>query len=298
MCSCLNKEDENHRVGGWEFNCSHAAWFGVKPTLPYGNSGLPVGTLSHYYHTLTAGVSVWNDTAPGTQLGILFRRMAEPSRTKITATEIFKYWEANIAGAPLFPSGIKMLIGSFKDLFGTPNGARLQAWCKKRGWVLVWALGEIQTNSGAGTTQCPPGPSGSFCDSSSYYNRTLDPTVIGSTSAAHNLSIPETAQPIFVQLWHEVAAALNRSAESGDGCCLMPPCKTGQPRCPPQQNPSEPQPPSVPNQVNETDWVRWWRHLETNAPSLSVGFLDGMSCSNANACVGVQSTSGACVCYS
>jgi hypothetical protein len=33
------------RPGGWEFNCSRAAWFGVEPTLPYGDSGLPVGTL-------------------------------------------------------------------------------------------------------------------------------------------------------------------------------------------------------------------------------------------------------------
>ena len=51
--------------------------------------------------------------------------------------------EANIAGAPLFPAGLKMLVGSFKDLFGTEHGVRLQQWCRSRGWVLAWALGEV-----------------------------------------------------------------------------------------------------------------------------------------------------------
>lgn len=32
--------------------------------------------------------------------------------------EIFRYWEANIAGAPLFPQGVRMLVGAFGTLFG------------------------------------------------------------------------------------------------------------------------------------------------------------------------------------
>ena len=49
------------------------------------------GTPSHYYHTLAGGVTIWNDTSAGTQLGMLFRRMAEPSHFPISAQEIFKY---------------------------------------------------------------------------------------------------------------------------------------------------------------------------------------------------------------
>ena len=68
--------------------------------------------------------------------------MAAPKQFNITAEEIFRYWEANIAGAPLFPDGIKMLVGSFAGLFGTRLGIQLQNWSIKQGWVLAWALGD------------------------------------------------------------------------------------------------------------------------------------------------------------
>eukprot|EP01044_Picomonas_judraskeda_P029226 COSAG03_NODE_10031_length_677_cov_1.053633_1_plen_109_part_10 len=108
---------------GWTFNCSNAAWYGRPdgdgPRIPNGSPGeLTLGTPAHYYHTIAAGVSVWNDSAPATQLGVMVRRMAEPyGATGITPQEIFKYYEANIAGAPYFPAGVKMLVGSFAKLF-------------------------------------------------------------------------------------------------------------------------------------------------------------------------------------
>jgi hypothetical protein len=71
----------------------------------------------------------------------MFGRMAAPKQFNITGQEIFRYWEANIAGAPLYPDGIKMLVGSFAGLFGTSLGSKLQKWCIKQGWVLAWALG-------------------------------------------------------------------------------------------------------------------------------------------------------------
>jgi hypothetical protein len=47
-------------------------------------------------------------TGAATQLGVMVRRMADPyGPTGITPQEIFKYWEANIAGAPVFPGGAK-----------------------------------------------------------------------------------------------------------------------------------------------------------------------------------------------
>ena len=112
-----------------------------------------------------------NDTAPGTQLGVMVRRMARPRDTNISSQEIFKYWEANIAGAPLFPDGIKMLVGSFPQLFGTEQGRRLQAWCRKQGWVLAWALGSV----GADPDPHSHGGGGPYGRGSApFANRSLD----------------------------------------------------------------------------------------------------------------------------
>ena len=75
------------------FNCSAAIW-----------PGYALGTPFHYYHILNAGVRSWLDgTSPATQLGVLFRRMADPTHTPIVGSEIFKYWEAMIAGNPHYP---------------------------------------------------------------------------------------------------------------------------------------------------------------------------------------------------
>lgn len=52
-----------------------------------------------------------------------------------------QYWEANVIGHLQYPSDVKFIIAKFVDLFGTPDGARLQYWCVSRGWALVWALG-------------------------------------------------------------------------------------------------------------------------------------------------------------
>lgn len=69
---------------------------------------LPLGTPTHYHHTLEAGVGIWVDNSSAYQLGTLFGRMAAPTQFNITSSEIFKYWEANVAGAPLYPDGIKV----------------------------------------------------------------------------------------------------------------------------------------------------------------------------------------------
>ena len=58
--------------GGWEFNCSNAAWYGLeqgdqpldKGLAGRGPGALTLGTLTHYYHTLVGGVSVWVRARP------------------------------------------------------------------------------------------------------------------------------------------------------------------------------------------------------------------------------------------
>ena len=181
-----------------------------------GPGKLTLGTAEHYYHTLAGGVNVWTDSSPGSQLGVLVRRMAEPYSTNISQQEIFKYWEAMLAGQPLFPDGIKMLVGSFSQLFGTENGRRLQAWCKKEGWVLVWALREVGAD--------PPGPgSPNGMDMGApYANRSLDLQVLMHTSAAHNISITNERRLEFDGLWLDVAAALNGSLTCAHPCPCPP----------------------------------------------------------------------------
>ena len=171
--------------GGFEFNCSDDVW-----------PGLVLGTPKSFHHILEAGVRMWGHGqggSPGTQLGTMFRRMAEPTHTNITGTQIFKYWEAMIAGAPLYPIGIKMLVGSFPLLFGQPLGRRLQDWCTAQGWVLAWALGDASNGH--------PSPDG--INAAPYANRTIDPLVFAHTRCA------------LVATLHTTAAALCH-------CCTAP----------------------------------------------------------------------------
>ena len=46
-----------------------------------------------------------------------------------------------MAGNPAFPDAVQFVIAQFRELFGTALGNKVQAWCNKWGWSLVWALG-------------------------------------------------------------------------------------------------------------------------------------------------------------
>ena len=69
-----------------------------------------------------------------------------------TAGALFTFWEADIAGAPLFPEGIKMIVADAVELFGTPLGTQLQDTCMKWGWPLAWSL---STDQGGGALLPP-----------------------------------------------------------------------------------------------------------------------------------------------
>ena len=51
------------------------------------------------------------------------------------------YIEADVAGTLTFPGSVRLIIGSFGELFGSEDGERLQSWCRTNQWPLVWALG-------------------------------------------------------------------------------------------------------------------------------------------------------------
>ena len=49
----------------------------------------------------------------------------------------FHYSEANIAGRIPYPDGIKFVILTFPDFFGTGNVTEVRDWCVQWGWPLV-----------------------------------------------------------------------------------------------------------------------------------------------------------------
>ena len=58
--------------------------------------------------------------------------------TRETAT----YIEANILADPRYADGaVKMFVGAFHALFGSPRGALLRQWAAARGVALTWAIG-------------------------------------------------------------------------------------------------------------------------------------------------------------
>jgi hypothetical protein len=255
-----------------------------------------LGTPTDYYHILEAGVSIWTNNVSATNLGTLFGRMAAPKHFNITGAEVFRYWEANIAGAPLYPDGIKMLVGSFGDLFGTMLGRRLQALCVQQGWVLAWALGnpgapefgaknvfccatfdtkhrivcQGRLGTNIGKVEGKEGIAGDDSTVAPYANRTLDPMVFTHSSAMHNLSLA-SALGGFQTLWSDMALLQNASAGT---------------------NPDDPYSPAV----NASTVYAMWERLDQQ--SLGLDFLGGSSCADVDNCVGVRAADGStCVCY-
>lgn len=152
---------------------------------------------------------------PNKNLEQLAERMFSPweaPATNITLRLQYHYWEAHIIGAPLFPSGVKFLIGVFPDLFGTAAGRSLQEWATTWGWCLVWALGSNLPD-----------------DDLNFYGarnqtefkgnaRLLDPHVLAS-SRVTNLTVVAGIGSKFSDVWAQVASA---RTSAGLGVSLDP----------------------------------------------------------------------------
>ena len=74
------------------------------------------GTLEHYNHLILASVRWWNQSIVD-GLAPTFTRMYDPTSLNISSAEWFHYWEADIAGTVSYPTGIKMVVGTFRSLF-------------------------------------------------------------------------------------------------------------------------------------------------------------------------------------
>ena len=223
-----------------------------------------LGTMDHHLHILLANVRTWNQTSPAVSLAKVLARVVAPEANPITPQQIFQYWEANIVGAPLYPDGVKMLIGNFAELFGTPLGSQLQAWCESRGWPLVWALGTGTGGDGMGM--------GGQQTAALYFNRSLDPLVLA--AAGTNISLPSDAAAAFQDLWRAV--------------------ETARAQAPPPPPPSPGHPPSRGGPVLPLPAVmKAWAALPA---ALGVESLSARACSAGAQCVGVRTVDRDCVC--
>jgi hypothetical protein len=101
------------------------------------------------------------------------------------------YWEADLAGNPRFPDAVKFVIATVPELFGTAEGAKVQQWCQKWKWPLIWSFG---TNP-SGSTYHPP--------SWRAKSRVLDPTVLIESTASANMSSAMLQQAVhnFETTW-------------------------------------------------------------------------------------------------
>jgi hypothetical protein len=223
---------------------------------------------------------MWVDVPGGAaeQLAALLCRMRRPDAVPISSLQVFKYWEANIDAAVALPAGIKFLIASFVDLFGTPNGVMVQQWCVQSGFLLVWALG-----SGVART---------FIDFKAnsttygYNHRAVDPVVSRQLGAVTNFSATPATLEQFQTLWKEVAN--HRDGEVGstvssprqfrDMATLLS-----------AAGPPTPLPP-----LNGLNYTKLWAGLPND---LEAEPLAAARCSDAGRCIGTAVHTGDCICY-
>ena len=102
--------------------------------------------------------------------------------------DFITFMEPNLAGTVRYPDGVKFVVATFTTLFGTENGRKVQAFCKKWGWVLAWAL----STNGA--------------DSAALDARVIDPEVFAVTTASRNTTVSAESEQRFAALWQGVNA--------------------------------------------------------------------------------------------
>ena len=227
------KGETSGRVAGVYINCS--AW------KPHGGQ---LGVPSSLVHLLPLYARFYNETsvaAGSTYAHFNLARLAvrllsrRPSRRAALASDAKRDAEAatNTSGrAPLLlnffedtwgylelnpavtiaqPEGIKMMIGTFDNWFGTANGARLREWCIARNWPLAWAHDPIDSmwDCSVNTTGgCQLPPKWTYSHGVSPSNaRLLDPLVLRRVSHGFNSTGGAgyaAAEAAFAARWDEV----------------------------------------------------------------------------------------------
>ena len=145
------------------------------------------GTYAHHMHTLLAHANLWRP-CDGDLLLQAFRRLYGPGSTPDASDDFI---EPDLAGTVRYPEGVKLLVGEFSALFGTPLGEAVRAFGRKWGWALAWGLSAPMRRAAN--------------VSLATHQRSLDPDVLDGTSI-RNLSLPATSRAAFDLVWRDVSA--------------------------------------------------------------------------------------------
>ena len=184
-------------TGSWECRCNSSAPPWMKQNFPvncsaWSSTGMALGSAGHFDHTLLTSLSCWADSHQLEHLGHILSRAFATDGAEVNMTtddQLQGYLEADVAGVVSFPEDVSMVIGSFRELFGTDAGTQLQHWCAEHAWPLVWALGPgVNDTSFHGLDRIVDVPT---LETSARINRTAD----RATAAA------------FTRIWDEVRAA-------------------------------------------------------------------------------------------
>lgn len=254
-------------TGGWTAMCNsswHVPFPGYAPNcsayIPY--TGL--GTMQDFDHLFLANTAYWNVSLSR----VMCRLLAPWGHVPISGSDLIHYWEVIPAAELSYPAAIKFVIGSFPDLFGTSVGLKLQEWCTKNGWVLVWSLG-LNVGEPPPNFWTAVNLTGPFISN----RRLVDPIVLDRTSATFNTSSSssgdggrDAAKSGFWAAWHE-ATELQREAQKANR--------------------------TVSNSTKAAAWGRLARRMPEE---LLVSPLSAGACANAENCVGTTSA-GDCLCY-
>lgn len=188
------------------------------------------------------------------------------AHTNVSGYEAFDYIEANVLANLIYKErAIKLLVGSFPALFGTPRGRLLQQWATERRIALSWAYGTGRVD--ASVNMSTFSHRGAFNVSFRGNERMLDATVglalqQPGVPPRLNSSVDDATAAAFESLWAQVTAA------RGPGAAIAP--------------------------------SRLWSFWESGRASMSADMRLALPaprvCADWTACVGSTPSAG-CVCY-
>lgn len=173
-----------------------------KPLACNGSDPTP-GVRGAMDHAVLNNWRLWNGVGADT-IGRWFGRWHgdAPLYSNVSGNDSFAYLESDIlANVRYEDRALKMLVGAFAPLFGTPRGQLLRYYARARRIPLAWALGDglvYRTFTGF-TPQTIPFE-GSV--------RILDPALLNTSGPAGvNASVAPSDIRGFDRMWHKVAAA-------------------------------------------------------------------------------------------
>uniref|UniRef100_A0A7S4S9X4 Uncharacterized protein n=1 Tax=Alexandrium monilatum TaxID=311494 RepID=A0A7S4S9X4_9DINO len=252
--------------GGWVSTCNTSVkpvrapnWLErlAAPCTPV--SLAPLGVTESQMHTVLANTQTFHEI--GGSLPALLHQFLTPV-AKVRPIEARFYMEGALLG-PIRPVDIKLLVGSFPGLFGTPEGLKLRAFCKRHGVPLAWGFSAGRVWADEGRNDLLLLPFEPFEKWTAGAARLMDPAAGWS---ATNVTSPTKADSAWEDVWAEAAAARQKKSTGAYG-------------------------------PKKAAFERWWAALvEVSAPVLPLRAAD---CASADLCFGTYAHPGGrkeCVC--